>query len=71
MFTREKPKVNHLNIFGFLIYLHVPNEKILKLDHLGKKGMFVGYSDQSKDYKIYILGFIQRHWDYEGAHHPL
>ena len=57
MFTSQKPEFNHLKIFGFPVYLHVPKEKRSKLDPLGKKGMFVGYSDQSKAYKIYIPGF--------------
>ena len=33
MFTGEKPEINHLNIFGFLVYLHVLKEKISMLDH--------------------------------------
>ena len=43
MFTGEKPEVSHLNIFGCPMYLHVPKEKISKLDPSGKKGVFVGY----------------------------
>ena len=57
MFTCEKPEVSHLKIFGCHVYLHVPKEKRSKLDPSGKKGIFVGYSDQSKAYKIYIPGF--------------
>ena len=45
MFTGEKPKVSHLNIFGCPVYIHVPKEKRSKLDPLGKKGIFVGYRD--------------------------
>ena len=59
MFTGQNLEVNHLKIFGFLVYLHAPKQKISKLDPLGKKGIFVGYSDQSKAYIIYILGFRQ------------
>ena len=57
MFTGEKPEVSHLKIFGCPIYLHVPKEKRSKLDPSGNKGIFVGYSDQSKAYKICIPGF--------------
>ena len=57
MFSGENPKVSHLKICGCIIYLHVPKEKRSKLDPSRKKGIFVGYSDHSKDYKIYIPGF--------------
>ena len=59
MFTREKPKVSHLKIFGCPVYLYVPKEKRSKLDPSRKKGIFVGYREQSKAYRIYIPGFRQ------------
>ena len=39
------------------MYLHIPKEKKTKLDPSGKKGIFVGYSESSKAYIIYFLGF--------------
>jgi hypothetical protein len=54
VFTRKKPEVSHLRIFGCLVYIHVPKEKRTKLEPSGKKGTFVGYSETSKAYKIYI-----------------
>ena len=39
------------------MYIHVPKEKRTKLDPSGKKGIFVGYSDESKAYQIYFPGF--------------
>ena len=59
MFSREKPKANHLRIFGFPVYLHVPKEKRSKLEPSGKKGIFVGYNESSKAYRVYIPGFKQ------------
>ena len=59
MFTGEYPEISHLNIFGFPVYLHVPKEKISKLDPSGKKGILVGYSDESKTYIIYIPCFCK------------
>ena len=59
MFTLQNPEVIHLKIIGFPIYLHVPKEKISKLDPSGKNGIFFGYSDQLKSYKIYIPCFFQ------------
>ena len=59
MFTGEKPEVSHLKIFGCSVYIHIPKEKRSKLDPSGKKGLLVGYSDKSKSYHIYILGYRQ------------
>ena len=59
MFTSENTEVSHINIFNCLVYLHVPKEKRSKLDPSGKKGIFVGYSEQSKAYRIYNPGFCQ------------
>jgi hypothetical protein len=56
MFSGEKPEVNHLKIFGFSVFVHVPKEKRTKLDPFGKHGIFVCYSDTSKAYMIYIHG---------------
>ena len=56
-FSRVKPEVSHLRIFGFLVYIHVPKEKRTKLDPSRRKGIFVGYSDTSKAYKIYLPEF--------------
>jgi hypothetical protein len=55
-FTGVKPEVGHFRIFGCPIYFHVPKEKRTKLDLSGKKGTFVGYSESSKAYRIYIPG---------------
>ena len=51
-----KPTVGHLGIFGCLGYIHVPKEKKSKLEPSGKKGIFVGYSETWKAYRIYIPG---------------
>ena len=56
-FVGEKPEVNHLRIFGFLMYIHIPKEKRTKFDPFGRKGIFIGYSNTSKAYQIYFPGF--------------
>jgi hypothetical protein len=53
-FTRKKPEVIHLKIFGCPVFLHIPKEKRTKLDPSGKKGIFVGYCEISKAFRIYI-----------------
>ena len=56
-FLGEKSEVNHLRIFGFPVYIHIPKDKRNKLDPFGRKGIFVGYNDTSKAYRIYFPGF--------------
>jgi hypothetical protein len=56
VFTSKKPSVDHLRIFGSPVYIHVPKEKRTKLEPSGKKGTFVGYSETSKAYRIYVPG---------------
>jgi hypothetical protein len=56
VFSETKPEVGHLRIFGCPVYIHVPKEKRSKMEPSGKKGVFVGYIENSKAYKIYVPG---------------
>ena len=56
IFSSKKPDVSHFRVFDCPVYFHVPKEKRSKLDASGKKGMFVGYSETSKAYRIYVAG---------------
>jgi hypothetical protein len=53
-FSGKKPNVEHLRIFGCPVYFHIPKDKRNKLEPSGKKSIFVGYSESSKAYRIYI-----------------
>jgi len=55
-FSGKKPEVGHLRVFGCPVYIHVPKEKRTKMEPSGKKGIFVGYSESSKAYRIYVPG---------------
>ena len=57
MYTGKKPEVSHLKIFHCPVYVHIPKKKRTKLDPSGKKGIFVGYCEVSKAFRIYISGF--------------
>ena len=57
VFSSKKLEVSLLRIFSCQAYLHIPKEKRTKLDSYGNKVIFVGYSESSKDYRIYFLGF--------------
>ena len=52
MFTGKKPEVSHLKIFGCPLYVHIPKEKRTNLDPSRKKGIFFGYCEVSKDFRV-------------------
>jgi hypothetical protein len=56
VFLGIKPEVGHIRIFGCPVYIHVPKEKRTKMEPSGKKGIFVGYNENSKDYRIHVPG---------------
>jgi len=43
-FIGKKPNVSHFIMFGYVVYVHVPNEKRSKLDPKAKKCIFIRYS---------------------------
>jgi hypothetical protein len=49
-----KPDVGHLRVFGCDVFAKVPDEKRRKLDPKAVKGIFVGYPEGSKGYKIFL-----------------
>jgi hypothetical protein len=51
-FSGKKPNVENLRIFGCLVYSHIPKDRRNKLEPSGKKGIFMGYSESSKAYRI-------------------
>ena len=53
-FTGKKPQIDHLRIFGCTTFSHVPKDLRRKLDPMAEKGIFVGYSESSKAYRIYL-----------------
>jgi hypothetical protein len=53
-FTSKRHDVSHFRIFGNLVYCHVPSESRKKLEPTAVKGIFVGYSETSKAYRVYV-----------------
>jgi len=43
-FIGNKPNVSHLEMFGYIAYMHVPNEKRSKVDPKAEKCIFIEYS---------------------------
>jgi hypothetical protein len=58
IFTGKKLEVIHLKIFGCPVFIHIPKEKRNKLEPSKKKGIFVGYCEVSKAFRIYIPGHL-------------
>ena len=55
MFTESKSEVSNFRIFGSIAYYHILDDKRKKLDQTAEKGYLVGYSENAKAYRIYIL----------------
>ena len=49
----RKKYVTHMRVFGCVAYADVLDELRKNLDIKGEKCIFVGYSDESKAYKLY------------------
>ena len=48
----RKPRVDHVRVFGCLAYAHVPSQHRPKLDSKATKCIFIGYSPDSKAYRL-------------------
>ena len=53
-YSGKKPNLSHMKVFGYIAYVHVPNELQTKLDPNAKKCVFVGYSHEQKDIDVTI-----------------
>ena len=49
----RKPSVKHLKIFGCACYPHIPGDERSKLDPKVRRCIFLGYSSESKAYRVY------------------
>jgi hypothetical protein len=52
IWTGENIDLSHIKIFGCPAFAHVPSKKRQKLDAVSKKYIFVGYSEESKAYRL-------------------
>jgi len=52
-FTKHKPNLSHLRIYGCAAYVHIPREKRSKLESKALCYVIVGYDDLSKAYRCY------------------
>ena len=49
----EKPRVDHLRIFGSTAYAHIPKQFRKKFGPKSKKLIFVGYQENSSNYRLF------------------
>lgn len=50
---KKKPVVDHMRIFGSIAYSHISTPNKDKFDEKNEKLIFIGYSDESKGYRLY------------------
>ncbi|KMQ86201.1 integrase core domain protein, partial [Lasius niger] len=50
----KKPDINIFKVFGSKVAAHIPKERRLKFDAKSKEGIVIGYSENTKGYRIYF-----------------
>ena len=50
-----KPSVRHMRVFGCRVYVLTPKEKRLKWDPKAREGLFMGYEETSKAYRVFDI----------------
>ena len=51
--TRKKPSVGHLRVFGCHAYSHMSRDERRKLDSKSRKCILVGYGEETKAYRLF------------------
>ena len=52
---KSKPSVKHMRVFGCRAYVFTPKEKRLKWDPKAREGLFMGYEEASKAYRVFDM----------------
>ena len=53
LYTGIKPSLSHMRPFGCPVFVYIPAQLRKKLDAKSRRGIFVGYSEESKAYRIW------------------
>ena len=53
LYTGIKPSLSHLRPFGCPVYVYIPDQLRKKLDAKSRRGIFLGYSEESKGYRVW------------------
>lgn len=54
LWFKTKPVISHLRCFGSEVYTYVPKEKRRKWESKAERGIFVGYCDDTKGYRVWF-----------------
>jgi transposase InsO family protein len=54
LYSGKTPSVNHLRIFGSVVYVGIPRQKRNKLDLKAKRGIMVGYAFRTRGYRVWL-----------------
>lgn len=49
----KRPNLSHLKVFSCVAYAYIPDQLRKKLDDKAEKCIFIGYSEETKAYKLY------------------
>ncbi|KAL4104410.1 hypothetical protein QTP88_019711 [Uroleucon formosanum] len=55
LYYKVVPDIKHLRVFGTFVYTHIPKQKRQKWDPKSEKGIFVGYSNSTKGYRVCMV----------------
>ena len=53
LYTGFKPSLSHMRPFGCPVFIYIPAQLRKKLDAKSRRGVFVGYSEESKAYRVW------------------
>lgn len=54
LWFNKQADLSVLRVFGSEVFVHIPQEKRRKLNAKSKKGVFVGYEENCKGYRVWI-----------------
>ena len=55
LWYKKKPNLSYLKVQGYRAIVRVPRQKRKKLDEQGLECIFIGYANQSKAYRFYVI----------------
>ena len=59
LWTRRKPSLRHLHVWGFLVEIRIYNSHEKKLNSRTTNGFFIGYLEKSKGINFTILTIVR------------
>jgi len=53
LYFKVMSDINHLRVFGTVVYTYIPKQKCQKWNPKSEKGIFIDYSNSTKGYRIW------------------